>query len=141
MFEKTKINEKEARVGAFFKKTFLLRNISHSDTHLPFISSVFSSPLFSSRKFRYITFSVTRWLNCLYNIWPFSKIEICPKASNFSQGRFKTLSDIKQTFKILPKTCTFLSKWRNFTKSGHADLHHSYSNIISDSTFEHTVHT
>ena len=44
-----------------------------------------------------------------------------PIMSQICQSRFSILSNKKWTVKNLPKTCTFLPKWRNFDKSGHTD--------------------
>ena len=39
-----------------------------------------------------VTCSVTRRLECIFNIWPFSTMKICPKAYKLSQKELKTLS-------------------------------------------------
>ena len=35
------------------------------------------------------TLSVTRWVDCLFNIWPFATMNICPRADNISHSRLK----------------------------------------------------
>ena len=47
--------------------------------------------LLCEREFGY---SVTRWLDYLFNIWPFSKMRICPITLKIRQSKLK----------ILPKT-------------------------------------
>ena len=47
--------------------------------------------------------SVTRWLDYLLNIWPFTIIKNCPKAQHISQSRFNILTHNKWTLKKGPK--------------------------------------
>ena len=60
--------------------------------------------------------SVTRCLDCFFNIWPFTTMKIYPKAYKKSQNGFTTLPNIKSTFQMLLKISKF---WLNFVKSGH----------------------
>ena len=43
--------------------------------------------------------SVTRRPDCVFNIWPFSTIKICPKAYKLYQNELKTFPKTKQTLK------------------------------------------
>ena len=49
--------------------------------------------------------SVTRWLDYLFNIWPFRTIKVCPNVKIFA----KSLIVNKR-----PKTTIFLPEWRKF---------------------------
>ena len=40
---------------------------------------------------RHHQFSVTRWLDCFFNIWPFATIKICPIAQIVGPIKFKIL--------------------------------------------------
>ena len=52
--------------------------------------------------------SVTRWLDCLFNIWPFSTLIICPILFRICQIELK----------ILPNTKSTHSKWSKFFNVG-----------------------
>ena len=50
-----------------------------------------------------IALSVTRWLDYLFNIWPFRTMKICPNNNNICQSRLT----------ILPRSKYLLQKWPN----------------------------
>ena len=68
--------------------------------------------------------SVTRWLDCLLNLWPFLIMKICPIVLNFA----------KVGSKFCPKLNKHSNKWKNFfchwAKSGHIERRMSHQNII-----------
>ena len=45
-----------------------------------------------------------------------------PKQQIFGHSKFKSLPNIKYTFKILPKNLKMLPKWQNFAKSDNTGL-------------------
>ena len=63
--------------------------------------------------------AVWQTIRKFFNIWPFAAVKIVPILSQICQSKLSILPNKKQTFKILPKTCNPLPKWRNFAKSGH----------------------
>ena len=73
--------------------------------------------------------TVTRWLDYLANIWPFTTMNIRPKhlqfnkvSSIFFQVLYESFQNVKSFFYIMPK-------WRNFAKSGHTTSHGRYAKI------------
>ena len=62
---------------------------------------------------------VTRWIDCIFKIWPFSINKICLLSLKLCQSRFKIMPNIKLTQQKLPKTFAILTKWRYYAKSGH----------------------
>ena len=52
----------------------------------------------------YLLTSVTRCRECFFNIWPFTTLQICPKAHWIFQSRFKSLPSTNWSLKKLPNT-------------------------------------
>ena len=50
----------------------------------------------------YAIISVTRWLDCLFNIWPFTAMKISPIAF-FGQNMLKIVAILKNNIKIIAK--------------------------------------
>ena len=63
--------------------------------------------------------SVTRWLDCLFNIWPFSIIIIFSIEFKICQSKLKILPNTKSGHSKWPKFFNIVPEWRNFAKSGH----------------------
>ena len=68
--------------------------------------------------------SVTRRPDCVFNIWPFSAMKICPKAYKLYQSELKTLPKTKKTLNMLSNIFKYWSKWWNFARSVHSDKTH-----------------
>ena len=62
--------------------------------------------------------SVIGWIDCLFNIWPFTEIKNLPKHINFTKVSSK-FANTKWTLSKWPKFFNNISKWQNFAKSGH----------------------
>ena len=62
------------------------------------------------------TSSVTRWLYYLFNIWPFTIMNVCPTNG---QSRFKIFPNMKETLQNLLNILKWSPKLRNFAKFGH----------------------
>ena len=63
--------------------------------------------------------SVTRWLNYLFNIWPFRTMKMCPIVKTFAKVGSQ-FCQILNIFSIDGQILFYiLFKWQNFTKSGH----------------------
>ena len=60
--------------------------------------------------------SVTRFVDCMFNVWSFAVLKICPKVHKICQRELKILSNIKWTLSKWPK---FFNIVPNFAKSGH----------------------
>ena len=65
--------------------------------------------------------SVTRWLDHLFNIWPFSTMRICPILFLSWQSELTILPNTKWTYSKWPKFINVVLEWQNFAKSGHTD--------------------
>ena len=55
-------------------------------------------------------------------------MEIRPKAYQFTKNGIKFCQILILAFRNCPKTCRIMPNWRNFAKSGHADLE-SYNRL------------
>ena len=62
--------------------------------------------------------SVTRWLECLFNIFNFSTMKICPIAYKMCQNLLKIMPNTKWTLSKWPKLFNGVPKWWNFAKYG-----------------------
>ena len=66
--------------------------------------------------------SVTRWLDCFFNVWKYLKQLTLMLWQNGCQRMFKILPNTKLTLKRRPKGFKIWSNWRNFAKSGHTGV-------------------
>ena len=64
--------------------------------------------------------SVIRWLDCLFNIWPFSTMIICSIGFKICQSKLKMKRNSKSAQNSKwPKFFNVVPEWRNFAKYGH----------------------
>ena len=83
---------------------------------------------------------VTRWIDCIFKIWPFSTKKICLLSLKLCQSRFKIMPNIKLTQQKLPKTFAILTKWRYYAKSGHTGWRLKCLPSIEFNNLTYTLH-
>ena len=69
--------------------------------------------------------SVTRWLNCLFNIWQFAKMKIGPIAF-LCPSRFKIVSSTQYTLKNIAKLAKFRQIWSHWRGAKYYKLWFAY---------------